>query len=95
MDIHVQRPRQRSTMVLLQRMPSTMLYRTRPNKQQSKSTNSIRNSKTNNTKKEKQMVKFEDTITSIQIDYAKRRVFITGRCLARDMKKNGGEENGR
>lgn len=39
------------------------------------------------------MVNFEDTITSIQIDYANKKIFVTGRCLAKDM--NGGKENER
>ena len=38
------------------------------------------------------MVKFEDTITSIQIDYEQRRVFVTGKCKAKDMKRNQDEE---
>jgi hypothetical protein len=39
-------------------------------------------------------MKFSDTITSIMIDYENHKVFVTGRCKARDIQKeNGGKEN--
>jgi len=37
------------------------------------------------------MVNFTDTITSIQIDYEHRKIFITGKCKAKDMKRQQNE----
>jgi hypothetical protein len=33
------------------------------------------------------MVNFADTITSIQIDYENKKIFVTGRCKAKDMRR--------
>jgi hypothetical protein len=39
------------------------------------------------------MVNFADTITSIQIDYENHKVFVTGRCKAKDMQRQKNETN--